>query len=831
MLLTTLIVLAAVAIIIAAKPLTKEQSVALGGVALLVLEIASHGFNWVCWGVYALVAVFVLNDDLRKRVFTSRVLTWYRSVLPEISETEQIAIDSGTVWWDADLFTGDPDWNKWLSVPAPKLTDEEQAYLDGPIEEFCQALDDWQITAGDNDLPPEAWDLIKKHKIFGLVIPKQYGGMGFSALAHSEVVMKIASRSYSAAVTCMVPNSLGPGELLLHYGTERQREQYLPTLATSEDIPCFALTAPTAGSDAGALPDSGVVCKGEYKGKEVLGLRVSWDKRYITLAPIATVLGLAFKAYDPDGLLGDKKALGITCALIPTDTDGVDIGNRHLPINASFMNGPTQGSDVFIPMEWVIGEEAGVGEGWKMLMGCLGIGRSISLPALGAAVAKMSARTTGAYGRVRRQFKTPIGRFEGVEEAITDIAGYSYWMESARRITAYSIDLGEKPAVLSAVVKYHLTEGMRTAINHAMDVHGGKGIMLGRNNYLARQYQSTPVSITVEGANILTRSMMIFGQGAIRCHPYVLKELQASYSEDQEQGLNDFDEAFVSHVGFAVRNNVRAFALALSRNALASSPVPGPTAKYYKALSRFSSAFTALADISMFVLGGDLKRKEKISGRLGDALSFLYIGSAVLKRFEDEGRPAEDLPLVEWSMQFCLNRIQEALSETIRNYPSKPWSWLMRFVLFPPLGQKFNMPGDDLGHRVADTIMSPSEQRNRLTSNIFVSNDPNDPTGCVEDAFHKVVAVEPIERKLMKATGKLYQSHIHDEALLEKGLEAGAITEEEAEQLREAAIATFNVISVEDFTKEEAASGGIIKAAAKASAKKASKKKPAAKKS
>ncbi|MGM0563780.1 MAG: acyl-CoA dehydrogenase [Pseudomonadota bacterium] len=829
MLLTTLIVLAVVALIIAAKPLSKEQSVALAGVALLVLEIASSGFNWLAWGIYGVVAVFVLNDDLRQRVFTSRVLTWYRSVLPEISETEQIAIDSGTVWWDADLFTGDPDWNKLLSVPAPKLTDEEQAYLDGPIEELCQALDDWQITAGDNDLSQEAWDLIRKHKVFGLVIPKQYGGMGFSALAHSEVVMKIASRSYSAAVTCMVPNSLGPGELLLHYGTERQRQHYLPKLATSEDIPCFALTAPTAGSDAGALPDSGIVCKGEYQGKEVLGLKVSWDKRYITLAPVATVLGLAFKAYDPDGLLGDKKSLGITCALIPTDTPGVEIGSRHLPINASFMNGPTRGKDVFIPLEWVIGEEAGVGEGWKMLMGCLGIGRSISLPALGASVAKMAARTSGAYGRVRRQFKTPIARFEGVEEALTDIVGYNYWMEAARRLTAYSVDLGEKPAVLSAVVKYHLTEGMRTTINHAMDLHGGKGIMLGSGNYLARHYQSTPVSITVEGANILTRSMMIFGQGAIRCHPYVLRELQASYSDDQEQGLKDFDEAFMSHVGFAVRNNVRAFTLSLTRNLLASAPVPGPTAKYYKSLSRLSSAFTALADISMFVLGGDLKRKEKISGRLGDALSYLYIGSTVLKRFEDDGRPAEDLPLVEWSMQLCQYRIQEALRETIRNYPSKPWALLMRFVLFPPLGQNFTMPSDELGHSVADIMLSPSEQRDRLTSNIFVSTDPEDATGCVEDAFNKAVAVEPIERKLMKATGKLYQSHIHDEAILAKGIEKGAISEEEAEQLRESARATFRVISVEEFTKEEAAAGGILKSAP-ASKKKASKKKASAKK-
>lgn len=819
MLLTTLVLAAIAVLIVAAKPLNKVQAIGLAGIVLLPAIINGGLPGFLVLAAYVATAFVVLNDDFRKQHITNRALAWYKSVLPEISETEQIAIDAGTVWWDRDLFTGDPDWDKLLAVPAPKLTDEEQAYIDGPIEEFCQMLDEWQITAGDNDLPPEAWEHIRKHKIFGLIIPKKYGGMGFSALAHSEVVQKIASRSYSAAVTCMVPNSLGPAELLLHYGTERQREQYLSNLAVAKDIPCFALTAPTAGSDAGSIPDAGIVCKGMYNGKEVIGFRTNWDKRYITLGPIATVLGLAFKAYDPDGLLGDKKDLGITCALIPTETEGVTIGNRHLPLNSSFMNGPNSGKDVFIPLEWVIGEEEGVGEGWKMLMGCLGVGRSISLPALGAAAAKMSSRFTGAYGRVRRQFKTPIGRFEGVEDSLTQIAGATYWMDAARKMTAFCVDLGEKPTVLSAIVKYHLTEGMRTTLDHAMDVHGGKGIMMGPGNYLARHYQATPVSITVEGANILTRSMIIFGQGAIRCHPYVLEELQASYNEDQEKGLDDFDAAFMGHIGFAVRNNIRAFVLSLTRSSLASSPVPGPVAQYYKHLSRMSAAFTALADISMFVLGGDLKRKEKISSRLGDALSFLYIGSAVLKRFEDEGRQAADLPLVEWSMQHCLHQIQQALDETIRNYPSKPWAALMRFVLFPPLGQKFHKPSDDLGHEVADIIMSPSEARDRLTNGMFVSKDPEDATGCVEYALRKVCEVEPIEQKLFKATRKLYQSHIHDEHILEAGIEKGAISEEEAEQLREAAKATYKVIMVDEFTKEEAAHGGIIKKAKRKSKK------------
>lgn len=803
---------------------------------------------WLCvfgFGLFGLIIVgalafFLLNDGVRKSLITSKVLKWYKSVLPEISETEQIAIDAGTVWWDKDLFTGDPDWDKWLDVSKPTLTEEEQAYIDGPIDEFCALLDEWKITAGDNNLPPEAWAHIKKHKIFGLIIPKKYGGMGFSALAHSEVVMKIASRSYSAAVTCMVPNSLGPAELLMHYGTEAQREKYLSKLAVADEIPCFALTAPTAGSDAGAIPDSGIVCKQMVNGKEMIGFRTNWEKRYITLGPIATVLGLAFKAYDPDGILGDKKNLGITCALIPTDTDGVTIGNRHLPLNSAFMNGPNSGKDVFIPLEWVIGEEAGVGEGWKMLMGCLGVGRSISLPSLGVAAAKLSARYTGAYARVRRQFKMPIGEFEGVEEAIADIAGHAYFMDAARRITAHCIDLGEKPTVLSAIVKYHLTEGMRRSLDNAMDVHGGKGIMLGQGNYLARAYQAVPVSITVEGANILTRSMIVFGQGAIRCHPYVMDELKASYNPDQETGLNDFDKAFMSHVGFAVRNNIRAFVLSLTRGALATAPVPGATAKYYKQLSRMSSAFTALADVSMFVLGGDLKRKEKLSARLGDALSYLYIGSAVLKRFEDDGRPQADLPLVEWSMQYALYEIQEALQETLRNYPSKAWAALMKLVLFPPLGQRFYKPSDELGKKVANVVASPSEARDRLTRGMFISTDPNDSTGCVEHAFNLDHQIDGLRNALKKATGKVYQSPVHDEALLEKGIKDGVISEQEAEQLREAAIASRKVIMVDDFTKEEAAAGGILKStsstkkkagAKKSVAKKASSKKASSKKS
>ncbi|MGB5591567.1 MAG: acyl-CoA dehydrogenase, partial [Gammaproteobacteria bacterium] len=535
------------------------------------IELTGNGLSVLSWGLVVAVLAVLNFKPLRRTLLSAPLLAWFRKVLPPMSDTEKEAIDAGTVWWDADLFGGRPEWQRLLDTPPPALSDEEKAFLAGPVEELCAVLDDWKINQELNDLPPEAWEIIRKHRFFGMIIPKSYGGLDFSARAQSEVVMKIASRGSAAAVTVMVPNSLGPGELLLHYGTDAQKSHYLPRLARGEEIPAFALTGPYAGSDAGSMPDMGVVCKEEFAGRETLGFRVNWDKRYITLGPVCTVLGLAFKACDPDGLLGGEKNLGITCALIPAGTPGVTIGQRHDPASA-FHNGPNSGKDVFVPMDWIIGGQDQVGKGWRMLMDCLSVGRAISLPALGTAAGKMTSRMTGAYARVRKQFRTPIGRFEGVEEALARIGGITYRMDAARRMTAGALDRGEKPSVLSAILKYQNTEGMRKVVNDAMDVHGGRGVCRGPHNYLASAYDTVPIAITVEGANILTRSMIIFGQGAIRCHPYVLREMQAAADPDTARGLRVFDQALFAHLGFSASNKIRALVLGLTGARFVSVP-------------------------------------------------------------------------------------------------------------------------------------------------------------------------------------------------------------------------------------------------------------------
>ncbi|HCP02867.1 MAG TPA: acyl-CoA dehydrogenase, partial [Pseudomonas sp.] len=537
---------------------TSLLNATIGVAAYLAVMTLLGSTHWLLdlllWAVFLGIAVPLNLPDWRRQSISAPLLGWFRKVLPPLSDTEQQALDAGTVWWDGELFSGRPDWGKLHNFPTPRLTEEEQAFLDGPVEQLCQMTNEWQVTTELQDLPPNVWQFIKDNGFFGLIIPKEYGGKGFSAYAHSQIAMKLASRSGDLGSTVMVPNSLGPAELLMHYGTEEQKQHYLPRLARGEEVPCFALTAPEAGSDAGAMPDKGIICKGQWNGEEVVGLRVTWEKRYITLGPVATVLGLAFKAYDPDHLLGDEESLGITLALIPTNTEGVNIGRRHFPLNAAFMNGPNSGTDVFIPMDYLIGGQERIGQGWMMLMNCLSVGRSISLPAGSIGAAKMASMTTGAYARIRQQFNLPIGEFEGIQEALARIGGNTYVMDAARTMTAGAVDLGEKPSVLSAVVKYHLTERMRQCINDAMDVHGGKGICMGPRNYLGRAYQSVPISITVEGANILTRNMMIFGQGAIRCHPYVLREMQAAALDDHNEALTRFDRLLFEHIGFSLSN-------------------------------------------------------------------------------------------------------------------------------------------------------------------------------------------------------------------------------------------------------------------------------------
>ena len=672
-----------------------------------------------------IVVAAVLNIPvLRRKIISDRILAIYRRILPDMSQTEKEAIDAGTVWWDADLFSGKPDWDKLLATPAPRLSAEEQAFLDGPVEELCEMCNDWEITHERQDLPAHVWQFIKDKGFLGMIIPKQYGGLGFSALAHSAVVMKLSTRSSTAAISVMVPNSLGPGELLLHYGTEQQKNHYLPRLAKGQEVPCFALTSPEAGSDAAAIPDFGVVCKGTWQGREVLGMRVTWDKRYITLGPVATLLGLAFRLYDPEGLLGAKTDLGITCALVPTNTPGVNIGRRHLPLNAAFQNGPNSGKEVFMPLDWIIGGPEYAGKGWMMLMGCLAAGRAISLPTSSVGGVKALTRFTGAYARVRSQFKTPIGKLEGVEEALGRIAAHCYMMDATRVMTAGAVDLGEKPAVLSAIAKYHMTERARECVNDAMDIHGGKGICLGPNNWLGRGYQIAPVAITVEGANILTRTLIIFGQGAIRCHPYVLREMRAAKEMTGAEASREFDDAFTSHIGHVLRNGVRTLVYGLTRAMFA--PVPRncapETRHYYRNASRLSAAFAFLADLSMLAMGGALKRKEKISGRLGDVLSMLYLVSATLKRYEDQGRIREDLPLVRWAVRDALYNAQQAIDGILSNFPVKPLARFLRWAIFP-MGMSFRPPLDSRNHECAKIALAPGAARDRLTAGMFVSEE------------------------------------------------------------------------------------------------------------
>jgi acyl-CoA dehydrogenase len=748
-----------------------------------------------------ILGVILFVPSIRRPLISDRLLKIFRRKLPQLSQTEREALDAGTVWWDGDLFSGKPNWYKLLAFPKPTLNKEEKDFLAGPVEQLCGMLDEWRITRELHDLPPNAWQFIKDNGFFGMIIPKQYGGLGFSALAHSEVVMKISSRSGTAAVSVMVPNSLGPAELLLQYGTEEQKDHYLPRLAKGLEVPCFALTGPDAGSDAGAIPDSGVVCYGEFNGeKEVLGIKVTWEKRYITLGPVATILGLAFKLYDPDGLLGGEKNLGITLALIPTDTPGVNIGRRHFPLDAAFQNGPNSGTDVFIPMEWIIGGLEGVGRGWRMLMNCLAAGRSISLPATSTGGAKLAARTSGAYGRVRVQFKTPIGRFEGVEEALARIGGNTYMMDAARTMTAGAVDLDEKPSVISAIVKYHLTERGRQVINDAMDIHGGKGICLGPRNYLGRNYQHIPVSITVEGANILTRNMIIFGQGAIRCHPYALTEIRAASDSNAVRASVEFDRALMGHAVFSLGNGTRALLHGLTGSSLAKAPgsVASELQRYYSHLTRFSAAFALLADISLLVLGGGLKRKERLSARLGDILSMLYLSSAVLKRFKDDGAPEADKPLLYWSLDDALYRMQQAFDGLLDNFPARAVTRrFLRFLVFP-LGMPFSPPSDELGHQIARLMLSPGEARDRLTAGIYLPVSGDEPLSVLEQALQCDVVCEAVEAKL-RAAVKTGQIPAQGDEKIAYALKQRVITNAELELMSEMKSLRRRVITVDDF--------------------------------
>jgi acyl-CoA dehydrogenase len=748
--------------------------------------------------VLAIAAALILNlPPLRRTVLARPLLGLFKKMLPPLSDTEREALEAGTVGWDGELFSGHPDWHELLAHPAPPLTATEQAFLNGPVEELCRMLDDWRIVELDRDLPPEVWQFLKEKRFFGMIIPPEYGGLGFSVMAHSQVIMKIASRSVTAAVTAMVPNSLGPAELLLHYGTPAQKNHYLPRLARGEEIPCFALTGPEAGSDAAAIPDRGIVCRGIHEGREIVGIRLNWEKRYITLGPVATLIGLAFKLSDPEKLLGDREEIGITLALIPANTPGISIGTRHMPLGIPFQNGPNWGRDVFIPLDWIIGGPDLAGYGWRMLMECLGVGRSISLPALSTGGAKLACRAAGAYARVRRQFKLPIGQLEGVEEPLARMAGMTYLMEAARVMTCAAVDRGEKPSVLSAIVKESLTEGMRQVVNDAMDVQGGSAISLGPRNLLGRIYQSIPIGITVEGANILTRSMIIFGQGAVRCHPYVLREIKAVANPDPASGLIDFDRAFFGHVGFTISTAARTLWLGLTGGRLLRTP-GGPCRRLLQTTSRLSAAFVLAADTAMIIIGSGLKRKEKLSGRLADILANLYLVSSVIKQFEDRGRPAEELPLLEWACADSFRKIAGAFEGLLANFPNRPAALLLRLMAFP-LGIPAFGPRDRLGHRVAKILLEPSGVRDRLTAGIYIPSDLNEPLGRLDDALAKVIAAEPVEKKLRDAVKANRIAAGSDDRMLQAALQAGIVTVQEADIVTASQASRREVIRVDDF--------------------------------
>jgi acyl-CoA dehydrogenase len=776
-------------------------------VLLLAYSLLGHpsgiwqGFLWLL-----LICFWLLNlKPLRIALISRPFMRGYRRLLPPMSDTERDALEAGTVWWEGELFTGNPDWRKLRDAAPPRLTEEEQAFLDGPVETLCAMLDDFDITHRRADLPPQVWEYIKAQRFFAMIIPKRYGGLEFSTYAHSCVLVKLATRSVTCASTVAVPNSLGPGELLSHYGTEEQKNYYLPRLARGEEIPCFALTGPRVGSDAAAIPDTGVVCRGTWQGREIIGMTLNFSKRYITLAPVATVVGLAFRLFDPQRLLGEKTDYGITCALIPHDTPGIQIGRRHFPLNIPFQNGPIHGQDVFVPIDCIIGGLKMAGSGWRMLVEQLSVGRCISLPASATGGALVGVFATGAYARIRRQFGTSIGRFEGVEQVIARMVGRAYIVDAARSVTTAAIDAGEKPAVPAAILKYHATEYARSIANDAMDIHGGKGVMLGPNNYLGRFYQSVPIAITVEGANILTRNLIIFGQGAIRCHPYVRREMTAVRDEDRKRGVAQFDAALFGHIGFAISNAVRSVLMALSLARFERVPESGPTRRYYQHIERFSASFAFATDVAMLTLGGYLKKKETISARLGDALASMYLASMVLKHHQNQDSPPEELPIVEWACRELLYEAQQQLHSVLRNFPNRPLAALMRLLIFPR-GLTYFAPADRLGRRVADLVLNATATRSRLARFLYLTATPDNPMAALQQALEMADAAEPLEKRLRVEgvkTGRLTALDLA--AQIEEARGLGILTDQEAQLLSEYDRKVMQIINVDDFDPHELA--------------------------
>ena len=783
--------------------LTRQASIAVWVISFslftaLVLRYGNPGLftQTVLWTIEIILILGAIKP-LRRKLLSQHLFKAVSKAMPAMSSTEREALEAGTVSWEGDIFSGAPNFSILRSAPVVSLTQEEKAFMDGPVNVLCRMLDDWDITHIRTDLPPEVWQFIKDNRFLGMIIPKRYGGLEFSATAQMSVLVKVYGRSITAATTISVPNSLGPGELLLKYGTEEQKNYYLPRLADGREIPCFALTGPNAGSDAASIPDQGFVCRQEFNGEQVLGVRLNWNKRYITLCPVATVIGLAFRMFDPENLLGKGEDIGITCALIPADTQGVVKGRRHFPLNIGFLNGPTQGKDVFVPMDYLIGGAAMAGQGWRMLMECLSAGRAISLPSSASGGAQAIALASGAYARIRKQFNQPIGKFEGIEEPLARIAANTYIIDASLTMAAAAIDHGAKPSVAGAILKYHTTERARALAGDGMDIHGGKGICLGPNNYLGRGYQGTPIGITVEGANILTRSLIIFGQGAIRCHPYVFKELESVRNND----LIEFDKVFFGHAGFIIANFTKSLLFAWTDGVLSKAPTSSAK-RYYQLVHKYSTNLAFLADFSMVVLGGELKRREKLSARLGDMLSCLYMASAVLKRFYEDGEPEADLPVVQWSCQQLLHECESAMQGVIINFPAR-WARVTLHLILKPLGAKRHKPDDKLGHKLARILIEPNETRSRLTRLVFTEPNDNCPLGRLEDAFHKVCAVEELEKKVMKGVKERVLTSLTFHEQIMEALQCDLLTAVEAKQLEEAELARQGIINVDDFSDDE----------------------------
>jgi acyl-CoA dehydrogenase len=801
----------------------------MAGLALIKLALSGFGLLTILIFIAAAALLLLAQTGLRKQLLSRTIFNWFRSVLPEISQTEQEAIDAGTVWWDGELFSGNPDWSKLLSLPKPTLTDEEQAFMDGPVKDLCRMADKWEINHNLAVIPADIVKHIKSHGFLGMIIPKEYGGLDFSGIAQAEVLSRVSVCGGCIGNFIGVPNSLGPGELLIKYGTQAQKEYYLPRLAKGVEVPCFALTGPLAGSDATSLPDKGVICKGEFEGKEVVGIKLNFEKRYITLAPIATLVGLAFQLHDPEHLLGDKNEYGITCALIPRNTKGISIGRRHKPIGDAFINGPIFGKDVFIPLDYIIGGADMAGKGWTMLVNCLSVGRCVTLPSISNGMAKQMLLGTSSYAALRQQFGLPISLFEGVQKPLARIAGFSYIINAAVTHTVQSLSYGEKPSVPSAILKYHLTEMGRQCTIDAMDIQGGKAVMTGPKNYVADSYSSVPILITVEGANIMTRNLMIFGQGATRSHPYVLKEMALAGQPVNDETVAEFDKTFFGHVGFTITNAARAFVLGLTGGRLGDVQGHYSLEEHYRDLNRLSAAFALIADVSMLTLQSKLKFKEMLSARLGDLLSYLYLASMVLKHYESEGCPEEEYPLVDWSMKYLTSQYQLAMKEILQNYPSRLLAMKLRCLIFP-LGAHFNVPSDALDTAVSKLFTKNTDTRQRHLASIFVEPLATNPLGQLDAVFKQQADVKPLFDKIKVAvkSGDLKKALGAEQINL--ALAANVISKAEASTLLAYDKALMEIIHVDHFDEKELirVKSSASSAAAKKSAPKkiASKKKP-----